>query len=193
MRPLVKQLIREIFLVLLLPPALLCGFGRLKGAYTCIAQLLGLVPGLPGVYVRTAWYRWTLLKCSPRSATYFGTYFAHPRDTEIADDVEIGAYCIIGCVAVGERTRMGSQVQIISGANQHTRDEQGRLQGEGRYTQVRIGADCWIGAGAIIMADVGDRCTIGAGAVVGTPIATGKVAAGNPARVVMTAPASIAK
>jgi acetyltransferase-like isoleucine patch superfamily enzyme len=47
---------------------------------------------------------------------------------------------------------------------------------------VRIGADCWIGSGAIVMADVGDQSTIGAGSVVVKEIPSSVVAVGSPAR-----------
>jgi acetyltransferase-like isoleucine patch superfamily enzyme len=49
---------------------------------------------------------------------------------------------------------------------------------------VRIGADCWIGGGAIIMADVGPNTIIGAGAVVTRAIPANVIAAGVPARVI---------
>ena len=55
---------------------------------------------------------------------------------------------------------------------------------EGEFEKVDIGADCWIGASAIIMAPVGARTTIGAGAVVVHPVEAGVVAVGNPARVI---------
>jgi acetyltransferase-like isoleucine patch superfamily enzyme len=49
---------------------------------------------------------------------------------------------------------------------------------------VRIGADCWIGGGAVIMADVGPNTIVGAGAVVTRPLPEHVVAAGIPARVI---------
>jgi acetyltransferase-like isoleucine patch superfamily enzyme len=52
---------------------------------------------------------------------------------------------------------------------------------------IDIGQDCWLGAGAIVMAPVGARTTIGAGAVVVQPVEAGVVAVGNPARVIKTA------
>jgi hypothetical protein len=39
-------------------------------------------------------------------------------------------------------------------------------------------SDCWIGSGAIVMADVGDRMVVGAGSVVSRPLQDRFVAAG---------------
>jgi acetyltransferase-like isoleucine patch superfamily enzyme len=54
----------------------------------------------------------------------------------------------------------------------------------GIFETVRIGADCWIGSGAIILAEVGSGSTIGAGSVVVKPVPAGSIAVGNPARVI---------
>jgi acetyltransferase-like isoleucine patch superfamily enzyme len=54
----------------------------------------------------------------------------------------------------------------------------------GAFETVQIGADCWIGAGSIIMADIGSGTTVGAGSVVIGSIPADSVAVGNPARVV---------
>jgi galactoside O-acetyltransferase len=50
---------------------------------------------------------------------------------------------------------------------------------------VRIGVNCWIGAGAIIMPGItiGDHSVIGAGSVVTRDIPSRVVAVGNPCRV----------
>jgi acetyltransferase-like isoleucine patch superfamily enzyme len=53
-----------------------------------------------------------------------------------------------------------------------------------------VGADCWIGASAVVMAAVGDRSTIGAGAIVVKEIPPDSVAVGNPARVIRSAGAA---
>jgi acetyltransferase-like isoleucine patch superfamily enzyme len=51
---------------------------------------------------------------------------------------------------------------------------------------IRIGRNCWIGASAIILPgiELGDRVVIGAGAVVTRDVPAGRVAVGNPARVI---------
>lgn len=57
---------------------------------------------------------------------------------------------------------------------------------------ITIGADCWIGGGALILPGVtiGDGSTIGAGSVVTRDVPPRSVAVGNPARVVKTLPAA---
>ena len=59
----------------------------------------------------------------------------------------------------------------------------------GRCRRVTIGADCWLGAGALVMASIGERSTIGAGSVVVAAIPAGSLAVGAPARVVARADA----
>jgi len=68
----------------------------------------------------------------------------------------------------------------------HLRDEDGNILGSesGEREVITIGANCWIGSSAVIMADVGEGTTIGAGAVVTKPIPAGVVAVGVPARVI---------
>jgi acetyltransferase-like isoleucine patch superfamily enzyme len=77
-------------------------------------------------------------------------------------------------------------VQILSGRRQHGRGQDGRLEGaeNGVFEVIPIGSDCWIGAGAIIMAEIGEGTTIGAGSVVTRPIPAHSVAVGNPAKVI---------
>jgi acetyltransferase-like isoleucine patch superfamily enzyme len=112
----------------------------------------------------------------------------HPQ-VKLRPGVYIGCYCILGRTSIGERTHLGSGVQILSGAHQHGRDEEGRFMDakESSFQSVTIGADCWIGAGSVVMAEVGKGCTISAGSVVTRPIPPGSIAAGNPARVLQTA------
>lgn len=149
------------------------------------AQACALVPGGIGDYLRIAYYRLTLEDCALESRIQFGSFFAHPQAV-LGKGVYIGAYTILGRTTIGERTQIASSVQVLSGRRQHERDSQGRIQGGNLdlFERVTIGSDCWIGAGAIIMADIGNGTTIGAGAVVTKPIPGESVAVGNPARVI---------
>ena len=167
------------------PLALLSGFGRFESIYLIGAQYFALFPGLPGDYVRTAWYRMTLEECAVGSRIQFGSFFVHP-EARVGNGVYIGTYCVLGKTSIGDRTQISSQVQILSGRRQHGRSADGAILGaeQGVFETVAIGADCWIGAGAIVMAEVGNGSTIGAGSVVTRAVPPGSVAVGSPAQVI---------
>lgn len=182
-----KSVLNSVALLLALPSAVMCAFGRWEVLFEIFAQSHALIPGLPGDYLRVAFYRLTLTECSLESRVSFGSFFAHP-EARVGAGVYIGSYCIFGKTSIGARTQIASAVQVLSGRHQHGRDESGHIRGadRGHFTQVSIGADCWIGAAAIVMADVGAGSTVGAGSVVSRPIPPGSVAVGSPARVIKT-------
>jgi virginiamycin A acetyltransferase len=146
------------------------------------AQLLSLFPGKPGVFVRRSFYRMTLDACATDCHIGFGTTLSHPQVT-IGPGVMIGHRCTIGQAVICRDATIGSNVDILSGRHQHHFGDAGRpIQDQGgRFTQVRVGANCWVGNSAVVMADLGDRCVIGAGSVVVKPVPAGAVAVGNPA------------
>ena len=185
MKRILKLVLHGLFLVVALPAAALAGFGRFPSMFALGAQAAATVPGIVGDYVRIAFYKLTLKRCSLYSRVSFGSFFAH-SDATLGQGVYIGSYCILGNCCIGDRTQIASQVQILSGRQQHSRDSQGRISGsrEGKFQPITIGSDCWIGASSIIMADIGIGTTIGAGSVVVQPVAAQVVAVGNPARVV---------
>ena len=185
-----KALLRGAFLIVAFPMAMLSGFGRSETVYLIFAHGCALVPGIIGDYLRIAYYKLTLLECALESRIQFGSFFAHPQ-ARVGRGVYIGSYCILGRTSIGDRTQIASSVQIPSGRKQHRRAADGRMQGseERHFEQVDIGADCWIGAAAIVMANVGAGSTVGAGSIVTRPVPAGSVAVGNPARVINSAPA----
>ena len=187
-RRILKSLAHALSLAAAFLPAAACGFGRWNAPFTLFAHAYAMSPGIPGDYLRIAWYRLTLADCSLESRVSFGSFFSSPR-ARVRRGVYIGSYCILGHVTIGERTQIASGVQVLSGARQHARDSHGRILGSdrGAFEAVTIGSDCWIGAASVIMADVGDGTTIGAGAVVTRPIPAGVVAVGCPARVIRSA------
>lgn len=89
-------------------------------------------------------------------------------------------------VTVGDRTLFGPAVQIYTAT--HPLDARERSAGREFARPVRIGADVWVGGGAIICPGVtiGDRAVIGAGSVVTRDVPADVVVAGNPARVIKT-------
>jgi maltose O-acetyltransferase len=89
-------------------------------------------------------------------------------------------------VRIGSFTLFGPAVQIYT--PMHPFDAALRRKQEfGR--PVEIGADVWVGGGAIILPGVriGDRAVIGAGSVVTRDVPEGMFAAGNPCRVIREA------
>ncbi len=182
-----KRLFQAIALVLASPAAALTVFGRIGPVYTMFAQSFALAPGLPGSYLRAAYYKLTLRQCSLDITISFGTYFVQP-DSTVDPFVSIGSYCVIGRSSIGARSQIASHVLIPSGRRQHMRNPDGSLSDSVNDRTV-IGADCWIGDGAIVMSDLGESVTVGAGSVVTKPVPPRSVVAGNPARPLQKAPA----
>jgi galactoside O-acetyltransferase len=86
-------------------------------------------------------------------------------------------------VYVGDCTMFGPNVVIATAG--HPILPELREKGHQYNVPVRIGKNCWIGAGAIILPGVtiGDNTVIGAGSVVTKDIPSNVVAVGNPCKV----------
>jgi virginiamycin A acetyltransferase len=152
--------------------------------FTGFAQALSLIPGKTGSYIRVAFYRYTLTLCRSDSVISFLVLFSQ-QDTEIESGVYIGPQCNIGKCCIGKNTLLGSSVHIMSGKNQHHIDDLKtpiKDQG-GSFEKISIGEDCWVGNGALIMANIGNHCVIGAGSVVVDDILDYSIVGGNPAKV----------
>jgi acetyltransferase-like isoleucine patch superfamily enzyme len=148
-------------------------------------ELLALVPGLVGQYVRRA-FLVRVLSQFHRSATIeFGTILSK-ADARIGENVYVGPCCHLGSVDLEADVLLAAGVHVPSGANIHgTADPSTPIREQpGTPRTVRIGRGSWIGSAAIVMADVGSNTVVGAGSVVTKPIPENVVAAGAPARVV---------
>jgi acetyltransferase-like isoleucine patch superfamily enzyme len=158
--------------------------GRQKAFPGC-SQALALIPGLSGVFLRRAFYRLVLPRCSADTCLGFGTIFSHPT-AEVGRTVYVGPYCCLGDVTLEDDVLIGSQVSIANGGSQHgiERLDVPIREQPGQWPRITIGRDSWIGDRAIILADVGKHCVIGAGSVVTTPIPHYAIAVGVPARVI---------
>lgn len=143
------------------------------------AQTLSLVPGLPGDYLRLAFYFLTLERTGKDVRVGFGSVFSK-RGAEVGNRVNIGGYCILGNASIGDDVLIASRVSLLSGKYQHG----GALvaAASAPQTRIRIGDRTWIGEGAIVAADVGKDCVVAAGSVVMRDVPDGYMAAGNPAR-----------
>jgi virginiamycin A acetyltransferase len=175
-----KRAVQAVALLVAFPCALVTIFGRLQSLFTVFSHFFAMGPGVPGDYMRSAYYKLTLRQCSMDTRISFGTYFVR-RESAVGKLVAIGSYCVIGGATIGPGTQIASHVLIPGGPHQHSRDTSGNLTAC-KHAEIAIGSRCWIGDGSILMADIGDGSTIGAGAVVTKPIPPGVVAVGNPAR-----------
>ncbi|MCQ4619965.1 sugar O-acetyltransferase [Corynebacterium sp. CCUG 71335] len=115
-------------------------------------------------------------------------YFEFGIHTTFGEDCFLNYNCVILDVAevtVGKRTLFGPACQIIT--VEHPVDNaQQRADGWERGRPVRIGDDCWFGAGAMVLpgVTVGDRCVIAAGTVVTRDIPDDSLVTGVPGKVV---------
>ena len=184
MRKAIKSLASAMFQVVVFPAALLTGLGRWQTGFTFFAQHFAGYSGIFGSYLRVAYYQLTLQKVGHDCHIALGSYFANP-ESSMGNRVGIGAYCVLGQVSLGDGTILATGVQVVSGSRQHLRDESGHLTDVGRrFDRTTVGKECWIGAGAIVMANLGDMVTVALGSVVFRDVPSGALVAGNPARLI---------
>ncbi len=158
--------------------------GRREAFFQGFTQLLSLVPGLPGDYLRRAFLWLCCRRCALTSSIGFGTIFASP-EVVIGEHAYIGPLCVIGHAIIGRDSMLGTGVHLIGGGQAHASDRLDlpmRLQPRAVAT-ITVAEDCWIGNRAVVMADVGAHAIVGAGAVVTRSVAPWQVVGGVPARV----------
>lgn len=184
----VKRTIDVCCSVLVAPAALICAIEAAAAthgdaAFAFWAQTFALVPGVPGVFLRRAFYRMTLDACGESFYIGFGALMSH-RHSIIERDVYVGPYAVIGSSRLRRGCLIGTRASIVSGTGLHSMDRQGRWlpTDSTKIRQVQVGEYSWIGEAAIVMADVGASAMVGAGSVVSTPVPSRVVVAGNPAR-----------
>ena len=182
-----KKIIKTCFLLLVSPLyglyQLLSFLGRKDSVFQSISQMISLIPGKTGVYIRAAFYRLACPNTSDEISVGFLTILSH-YDTTIGKGVYIGPQCNIGKCEIGDNTLIGSGVHILSGSRQHefkNIEEPIQAQG-GIFEKIRIGADCWLGNACIVMANLNDHSILAAGSVLTKPSAKGDILAGAPAK-----------
>jgi len=149
------------------------------------SQLLSLIPGLPGQYLRRAFLARVLRGgCAASAAIEFGALFSQV-DSRIDEHVYVGPRCHLGHVHLERGVLLASGVHVPSGPHTHGTDPSAPIHDQpGSLRPVRIGAGSWIGSNAVVLADVGRDTIVGAGAVVTRPLPDRVIAAGVPATVV---------
>jgi len=193
MKKAIKQLIFLIFYILVLPAGLSSLlFRKLTGSqslYHFFAEGLSLVPGLPGIWVRRAFYNQTLKKASWDMVVLFGAFFTK-METIVEKNVRIGGYCTIGLAHLEENVTISSHSILLSGRQQHdfSSVKEDVLEGQDTFERLRIGQSTFVGEASLVTADIGEFSIIGAAAVVVKPIPDYVVAVGNPAKIIKERP-----
>jgi len=184
-----KQLVSAVALVLVLPAAALywlhsAAVGRLR-AFPGWSQIVSVLPGMSGVYLRRAFYRLVLPRCQSGCVISWGVIFSHPT-AELGANVYVGPYGCLGDVTIEDDALVGSQVSITNGSRQHgiERLDIPVREQPGLWPRITIGRDTWIGDRAIVMSSVGAHCVIGAGSVVTRPVPDYAIVVGSPARII---------
>ena len=148
--------------------------------------LCSAINGLPPADPRRRELVRQLIGAGGDSACITSPFFCdYGTQIELGEGVYFNFNCVLLDVCrirVGARTLVGPAVQIYTPL--HPMDAGlRRVQEYGR--PVEIGADVWIGGGAIVLpgVSIGDRAVIGAGSVVTRDVPADVFAAGNPCRV----------
>ena len=120
-----------------------------------------------------------------------GAFIRPPFHCDYGSNISLGAGAFLnfGCVVldvvevtIGDMTQIGPGVQILTA--DHPRDPGLRRRRLEFGRPIRIGANVWVGGGALFMpgVTVGDDAVVGAGAVVTRDVPPGATVVGNPAR-----------
>jgi acetyltransferase-like isoleucine patch superfamily enzyme len=183
-----KRAIDACFLAAVAPLAILCALEKKRGGtalFVMGAQACSLVPGLPGVFLRRAFYRLTLEACGESFFVGFGAWFSQ-RSSRIDEDAYVGPHAVLGSCHLGRGALVGTRCSILSGGGLHALDSNGRWAPADmrRMQTIHIGEYAWLGESSIVLADVGSSAMVVAGAVVSAAVPPSVVVAGNPARFV---------
>lgn len=188
MRHAIKQFVFALSLALVLPAWLSFRLrGALLGADRALmgsTQMLSLIPGVTGVFLRRAFLWLALDECATSVTVEFGSVFSK-TDARLGENVYIGPNCSLGSVVLERDVLLAPSVHIPSGPDTHgTADPDVPIREQpGRMRTLRIGAGTWIGTGAIVLDDVGPNVVVAAGSVVTRPVPADVVVGGVPARV----------
>jgi acetyltransferase-like isoleucine patch superfamily enzyme len=110
--------------------------------------------------------------------------------------ISIGRGCFLNrntMLAAHDRIEIGDHVMFanncfVGDADHRFDDPELPITWQGFVSKgpVRIGSNCWFGAGCVVTSgvEIGDRCVVGANSVVTDDLPSGVIAAGAPARVV---------
>lgn len=120
-------------------------------------------------------------------------YIEPPFYCDYGTNIKFGKGCFLNfdCVIldvapveIGDNFMAATKVQLVTAT--HPIDAAQRTSGLEYGKPIKIGNNCWLGAGAIVLPGVtiGHNVVVGAGAVVTKDVPDNVVVAGNPARII---------
>ena len=125
------------------------------------------------------------------TGVYNGTFFDLGPDAQI----EIGDFCTLvgaiirtnGNVRIADYTFIAHEV-VLADTHVAIPSSDANEPVPLRRASIELGENCWVGAGAVILAgaNLAEGCVVGAGAVVDFAAPPYSIIAGNPARIVGT-------
>nr|WP_246852282.1 DapH/DapD/GlmU-related protein [Patulibacter sp. SYSU D01012] len=154
-------------------------------AFACCAALARL-PYDDQEAIRAAWETLTGRAPGPDFRLVPPVHCDHGLRLRVGAGVFVNHGCTLndmGGIEIGDRTLIGPNVSLLTGG--HPMPVAERHDGI-VVAPIRVGADVWIGAGAIVLGGVtvGDGAVVAAGAVVTRDVPPATLVAGTPARAV---------
>jgi virginiamycin A acetyltransferase len=153
-------------------------------SFQLVSESLATSTGLSGLIVRERFYRAELPACGERCTFLHGVILTKAQ-IRLGNDISLGIGTLVSAAEFGSDIVVGPGVMFLSGKSQHgfARRDVPMSRQPGTFKTIRVGDDCWIGAGAIVLDDLGRGVIVAAGAVVVDPAPDFAIVGGNPARV----------
>ena len=151
--------------------------------YSSISMIVSKIPLYVGEIIRIIYYKLTLKKAGIKVIYQQGSCILY-RDTEIGENIRIGYNTIIGLCKIGNDVLLGSNINILSGKNQHCFQDKCKLirEQKGVKKKINIGNNLWIGSNTTIASNICDNVIIGLNSNVICDIDKEGIYAGNPAK-----------
>lgn len=177
-----KQLVFDIFRFLGL------GFRLLPLAIRkMLMEMLRSFPGVIGVLLRFAIITSVSKKIGRKVVIFSNVVLRHPENLSIGNNVSIHEFSYIDSyfpVIIGDNVAISHKVSIIPFDHNLSRDSETIKDSGPIGSTIKIGSDCWLGAGSILLrgAECSSRTVLAAGSILRERTRPNSLYVGIPAR-----------